>query len=116
MQSIVEIQSAKANDPERATMFSAMTADSPLYNKMLHVLRNSPDGLRNPEFSRIIVLLRHMHQAVAYQDVVKFIFWDAGTDNLAPGGGLSSSLIDIFRKRKTTKRTCDYFGGLWLHE
>ncbi len=86
-----------------------MVADAPLYALMQHALHDAPEGERNPEYSRIITLPGHMHQAIAYQDIIKFISWDSGLDCLAHGGGLSPSLIDVFRKKKDYKTTLRLF-------
>ena len=109
MQAVTEVQSREEGDPDGSIRYCAMIADCPLFKIMVRIIHDSLDGGRNPEFSRIIPLIGHVHLAMCFQQIVKCVLWDAGMDCLAAGAGLSDSLIDVFRNRKYYKTNLRFF-------
>ncbi len=102
---ITTLQSKKCRDPAGALRYCVMTADNPLFAQMQRIMRDCPDGKRNEVYKCILPQAGHMHQAMAFQDALKFCTWDSCLEALAAGSGLSPGMIDNFRSRKEYK-TC----------
>ncbi len=77
-----------------------MVADGPLEAQMQRIAHECQEGERNESYETILPLRGQFHQAMAFQDVVKFCLWDSCLDSLAAASGLSSNMIENFRVKK----------------
>ena len=109
MQKLIEQQGISQEDSEGLVRYIGLVAYAPFYAQMFKLLYSTMNGERNPDFSRIIPLIGQMHLAMAFQDALKYILWDSGLDSLAPGAGLSLSLIEVFREKKEYKPNVSFF-------
>lgn len=94
---------------EGRNMFIPITADNPLYLRMIRAIHNAIPGTRNPDYSHIIPQMGLMHATMAMMDAAKYICYDALFDGLMPFAGISPGAQSAFRKSKDFKTNLRFF-------